>query len=76
MTIFASIFHYQKLNDFKSYANGECFQKEKIDGVNFVWLKAFSYKSNNWKSFLNMLSFTKQFTKYVKKEKYENPTNL
>lgn len=76
VTIFASSFHYQKLTDFKNYKKGEYFQQEKIDGVNFVWFKTSNYKVNNWKRFVNMISFTKQFTKYVKKEEYEKPTTI
>lgn len=76
VTIFASSFHYQKLNDFKTYKKGDYFQEEKIDGVKFVWFKTSNYKKNNWKRFVNMLSFTKQFKKYVKKEKYEKPSTI
>ena len=76
VTIFASSFHYQKLNDFKNYKTKEYFQQEKIDGVNFVWFKTSNYKVNNWKRFVNMISFTKQFTKYVKKEKYDKPFTI
>ncbi|MCF8714885.1 glycosyltransferase family 4 protein [Joostella atrarenae] len=66
VTIFASSFHYQKLQDFKQYEN-ENYIEEIIEGVNFVWFKTFQYKKNNWKRFVNMLSYTKKFVDYVKR---------
>ena len=33
------------------------FLKEKIAGINWTWIKVFPYKKNNWKRYLNMVSF-------------------
>jgi len=54
--IFASSFHYARFMDFKLSAS-EKWKKERIDNIHFVWLKTCPYKKNNWKRYVNMLSF-------------------
>lgn len=66
VTIFASSFHYQNLKDFKEYKENEYYLREERDAVNFVWFKTVKYSKNNYKRILNMLSFNKQFKRYVR----------
>ena len=72
VTIIASSFHYQKLEDHKVYSNN-FFVEEEIEGINFVWLKTAKYKKNNWKRFYNMLSYYKNLLKYKKYIKNKRP---
>jgi len=76
VTILASSFHYHKLQDFKNYKPNEVYLKETIDGVDFVWFKTTKYHKNNWKRFINMLSFNKSFNNYLKKETFEKPHTI
>lgn len=36
---------------------GQLFQRQSIDGVEFVWLNVIGYKRNNWRRIANFLSF-------------------
>lgn len=65
ITIFASSYHYQKLEDFKTYNKGEYYIKETIDKVDFVWFKTSPYKGSIGRV-INMFSFKKNVKKYVK----------
>ncbi len=56
VTIFASSFHYSQHKELK-LTEKEKYKIENIDGVNFVWLKTFSYQKNDWRRVLNMLSY-------------------
>jgi len=56
VTIFTSSFHYNKYKEMK-LAENEKWKVEKVDGVNFVWLKTFPYQKNDWRRVLNMFSF-------------------
>ncbi|MCX6760261.1 MAG: glycosyltransferase WbuB, partial [Candidatus Nealsonbacteria bacterium] len=57
VTIFASSFSHYKLKE--EYIFGkEKSKKENCGGVNFIWLKTFPYKRNNWRRVLNMISFS------------------
>jgi len=57
ITIFASSFHYSLFKEVKSYKNSKYIIENIRDNFNFVWVKTFSYKKNNWKRALNMLSY-------------------
>lgn len=76
VTILASSFHYHKLQDFKEYQPNQVYLKENIDGVNFVWLKTSIYSKNNWRRFVNMISFNKSFNAYLKKETFKKPHTI
>ena len=39
----------------------EIYKKEKINGVNWHWLKVIAYQKNNWKRYLNQASFCIHF---------------
>ncbi len=56
MKIFASSFHYQQLKETNRYEN-KYYKEERIGDVDFVWIKTPSYKNNNWRRIVNMLSF-------------------
>lgn len=54
--IFASDFSLQTM-EFQRLKHGESYSTEKINGVNFVWVRTFPYKSNNYKRILNWIFF-------------------
>jgi len=56
VTIFASSFNHQTLQELK-LINGGSYKIEEYEGVRFVWIKTFRYTSNNWRRFINMLSY-------------------
>ena len=65
VTIFASSFHYSLLKEIKKY-NKNKFILESYNGINFIWIKTFPYKKNNWKRVLNMLSYSYRSYKVAK----------
>ena len=46
---------------------------ELLDGINWHWIWAFSYKKNNWKRYLNLLSFCIFYKINIFKQKIKNP---
>ncbi len=76
VSLFSSDFNlserkFYKLKKFNLYL------KEKIDGINWNWIKVIPYKKNNWKRYFNMISFcvqlfflltSKCFSKIIKRE--------
>ncbi|WP_416145271.1 hypothetical protein [Planococcus koreensis] len=66
VTIFASSFSHYTLKD-EHLANSKTDYKEEVyEGVRFLWIKTVSYKSNNHKRVLNMLSYTTKAMKVAK----------
>jgi len=63
--IFASSFHYSLLKETKKYDKNK-FILEIYDNVNFIWIKTFPYKKNDWKRVLNMLSYSYRSYKVAK----------
>lgn len=57
ITIFASAFSHYKLK-IKYLEAKENWRIEDVNGVRFVWIRTFPYKKNNWRRFLNMLSYS------------------
>ena len=55
-TIFASSFLWGQSKELKLDKN-EKHKVENLDGLNFVWVKTFSYQKNNWRRAANMLSY-------------------
>ncbi|KRQ87432.1 putative glycosyl transferase [Caloramator mitchellensis] len=55
VTVFASSFDLktrtERLNE------GERYRIEEINGVKFFWIRTYPYKTNDYKRFLNMISF-------------------
>jgi len=56
VVIFASNFHHGQFRDL-SLAPREKVKVEHRDGLYFVWLRTFPYQLNNWRRYVNMLSF-------------------
>jgi glycosyltransferase involved in cell wall biosynthesis len=56
VTIFASAFNH-KLRREVRLQNGKSWGIERIEDVNFVWVKTFPYQENSWRRLLNMISF-------------------
>lgn len=56
ITIFAAGYHYTLLKEMVDY-NKDGYKIEKIDGVDFVWVKTYPYKSNNIKRMINIISY-------------------
>ena len=54
--IFASDFNLSKRKSLK-LKNAKLFSVEKIKGIKIHWLKTISYRKNDWKRYLNLLSF-------------------
>lgn len=57
VTIFASNFLYTVRRN-RLDLDAQMYRVEKLDGVNFVWLKTFPYQRNDWRRALNMLTYT------------------
>lgn len=56
VTIFASSFQHQSCTEAK-LSRKEKWKLEQIGGVRFVWIRTFSYKQNDWRRMLNMISY-------------------
>jgi len=56
VSVFASDFNLS-LRKFLKKKNKLIYHKEVIEKVNWYWLSVFGYKSNNWRRYLNMISF-------------------
>ena len=65
VTIFASSFHYSLFKEIKSYENGKYMIESIRDNFNFVWVRTFPYRKNDWKRALNMLSYTWRVYKLI-----------
>ena len=74
VTLFASSFSHHKHKDVKCNKQ-EKFKIEMIDGFQFVWIRTFPYRKNNWKRVLNMLSYSWRCLRVYKKLLKENPEN-
>lgn len=57
VTIFSSSFRHQGKRIDSKLKKNEKWKYENINGINFIWLKTFPYKKNNWRRITNMLSF-------------------
>jgi len=69
VTVIASSFDLktrtERLNE------GEKYRIENINGVKFLWIRTFPYKTNDYKRFINMISFAINSYKLLKK--FERP---
>jgi len=75
VTIFASSFHYAKLEEFKEY-NENFFIEEDINEVKFVWIKTVEYSSNGFDRLKNMMSYNMGVKKYLSVKQIENPDTI
>lgn len=58
VTIFASSFNHQALQEEHLKNSSEKSIEKKYDGVKFIWLKTNSYNKNNWRRVINMFSYS------------------
>ena len=56
VAIFASGFSHRTRREERLERNEAC-RRENIDGVEFIWIKTFAYKQNDWRRVVNMLSY-------------------
>ncbi len=56
VSVFSSDFNLA-LRKYLKKKNNILYGKENIEGVNWYWLKVFAYNKNNWRRYLNMISF-------------------
>ena len=56
VTIFSSSFSHYRFREEKLGA-GTAWLSERLDGVEFIWLKTFPYDRNDWRRFVNMVSY-------------------
>ena len=56
VTIFAAGFSHYKFRE-EHLRAGESWREEDVEGVRFVWLKTLSYRKNDLRRMLNMLSY-------------------
>lgn len=54
--IFSSSFSHYRFREEK-LGPRETWKAEKIEGVEFIWLKTFPYDQNDWRRLVNMLSY-------------------
>lgn len=67
--IFASSFEHQSMEERRIFDNQTKFLEESYNGVNYVWIKTFPYKANDWRRVINMLTYTFRVYKYSLKQK-------
>lgn len=56
VTFFAAGFSHYKFKEIR-LKSGEGWREEQSDGVRFVWLRTPSYRANDWRRAVNMVSF-------------------
>lgn len=56
VAIFASSFHHYQHQDMKLRPD-ENWKVEHVEGVQFIWLRTFPYRRNDWRRVLNMISY-------------------
>ncbi|HBH45847.1 MAG TPA: glycosyltransferase WbuB [Candidatus Jacksonbacteria bacterium] len=57
VTVFAADFNHLLLQPNMKLGPRKKWKLENVDGVNFVWLKTFSYQQNNWRRIINICSY-------------------
>lgn len=72
VTIIASSFHYSKYKEMKDYKDKD-YLFEKIDGIDFIWIKTPSYFGNGFSRVKNMLSYFLKVLKYIPKLNLKKP---
>lgn len=72
VTIVASSFHYSKYKEMKDY-KGKDYLCEKIDGIDFIWIKTPPYFGNGISRVRNMISYTYKVLKYIPKLNLSKP---
>ncbi len=72
VTIVASSFHYSKYKEMKDYKDKN-YLCEKIDGIDFIWIKTPPYFGNGISRVKNMISYTYKILKYIPKLDLSKP---
>ena len=72
VTVVASSFHYSKYKEMKDYKDKE-YLCEKIDGIDFIWIKTPAYFGNGISRVKNMISYTYKVLKYIPKLNLSKP---
>lgn len=72
VTIVASSFHYSKYKEMRDYKDKE-YLFEKIDGIDFIWIKTPAYFGNGFSRVKNMISYTYKVLKYIPKLNLPKP---
>lgn len=72
VTIVASSFHYSKYKEMKDYKDRD-YLCEKIDGIDFIWIKTPPYFGNGISRVKNMISYTYKVLKYIPKLNLSKP---
>ena len=72
VTVVASSFHYSKYQEMKDYKDKK-YLCEKIDGIDFIWIKTPPYFGNGISRVKNMISYTYKVLKYIPKLNLPKP---
>lgn len=72
VTIIASSFHYSKYKEMKDYKDKD-YLCEKIDGIDFIWIKTPPYFGNGISRVRNMISYSYKVLKYIPKLNLSKP---
>lgn len=72
VSIFCSGFHHSLLKDIVCY-NKNGFYQEVKDDINFIWVKTFPYKLNNWRRMLNIISYAFKLNNIIPKLNLATP---
>ncbi|MCT7597613.1 glycosyltransferase family 4 protein [Aliarcobacter butzleri] len=72
VTIIASSFHYSKYKEMKDYKDKD-YLCEKIDGIDFIWIKTPPYFGNGMNRVKNMIAYTYKVLKYIPKLNLRKP---
>jgi len=57
VTIFSSSFRHQGKREESKLKKNEKWKIEKINGINFIWIKTFPYQKNDWRRVVGMTYF-------------------
>ena len=58
ITIFASAFSHYKSKIKYLEPNEKWREEEIVEGLRFIWIRTFPYNKNNWRRFMNMISYS------------------
>jgi len=56
--IFSSGYLHDQKKYVRPYRRFQCYGREDIDGIAFVWIKTFPYIANNWRRLVNMVDYS------------------
>lgn len=72
VTIFASSFNHQALQEEHLKGSSRKYIEKSYDGVRFIWIKTLPYSKNNWRRVINMFSYSIK-SYFIGKKYKENP---